>query len=177
MRHFLKSILFAVFASLMLTQCTNDPGVSTQGIIKNNIVVDSTLLGDGTATFPLSLAIDVVTDSISASIDEAGVNTYQAILLGANGSLTSTTVASNGLSAAPVVAYSAEGVYTVTLADEFTANKTTVFLTLGSATDGVVLKGVRTSADVVTLSSFLVTDGTTAADFIGTVNLEINVAP
>lgn len=102
---------------------------------------------------------------------------YRATLLGANGSLTSTTVSENGLSAAIVWAYTGEGVITGTLANAFTANKTNVFLSLGSATGGVILKYALTSDDAVVISSFLVTDGTTAADFIGTIDVQISVAP
>lgn len=107
----------------------------------------------------------------------AGVSGYRATLLGANGSLTSTTAAKNDFSGVAIAgAYSAEGVYTLT-ADSaiFTADKTTVQLTLGTATEGVVLKAEMTSTTVITIKSFLVTDGTTAADFIGTVYVDIKV--
>jgi len=107
----------------------------------------------------------------------AGVSGYRATLLGANGALTSTTVAKNDFDGVTITgAYGAEGVYTITAGSAiFTANKTIALLGLGTATGGVVLKAVMTSTTVITINSFLVTDGTTAADFIGTVYLSITV--
>jgi hypothetical protein len=102
---------------------------------------------------------------------------YRATLTGANGAFTSETVQRNDLSAAIAWAYTSEGVITGTLTDAFTANKTNVQLTLGSATGGVVLKSALTSNDAVVISSFLITDGTTAADFIGTIDVVITVEP
>lgn len=103
-----------------------------------------------------------------------GVKQYRAILVGENGALTSTTVLDNQLSAAIVWAYSAEGVYTGTLVAAFTANLTSFNITIGTATGGIISKIVRTSADVVTLSTFAV-DGITAADFIGSLYITITV--
>ena len=100
-----------------------------------------------------------------------GQTAYRATLLGANGALTSATVSENQFSAAIVWAYSAEGVYTGTLAGAFPAT-TTFAIGLGTATEGVIAKIVRTSADVVTLSTFAV-DGTTPADFVGTLYVSI----
>ena len=118
------------------------------------------------------------------SNDVAGTNgpaSYRATLLGDNGALTSTTVAKALTVAGTAVtitgAYSAEGVYTLTAGagTPFTADKTTVRLTLGTATGGVVLKAAITSTTVITITSFLVTDGTTAADFIGTVFVDVTI--
>lgn len=110
----------------------------------------------------------------------SGPAEYRATLLGANGALTSTTV-SKALSVAGSAvtitgAYSAEGVYTLT-ADSavFTANKTIPSLTLGTAAGGVIVKAEVTSTTVITITSFLVTDGTTAADFIGTLFVDITI--
>lgn len=101
---------------------------------------------------------------------------YRATLTGANGSFTSATVHENSLSAAIVWAYTGEGVITGTLANAFTANKTAVQKSVGSATGGVILKHSITSDDAVVINSFAV-DGTTAADFIGTIDVQITVAP
>lgn len=111
---------------------------------------------------------------VSKVSDNAVGKQYRATLLGADGSFTSATVAKNDLSAAIVWAYSAEGVYTGTLVGAFTANKTTFATGVGTATGGVIIKIVRTSADVVTLSTFAV-DGTTPADFVGTIDVLITV--
>lgn len=100
---------------------------------------------------------------------------YRAKLTGANGSFTGATVKRNDLSAAVAWAYTSEGVITGTLTDAFTTDKTSVRLTLISATGGVILKYALTSNDAVVISSFLVTDGTTAADFIGDIDIEIAV--
>lgn len=107
----------------------------------------------------------------------SGISSYRAVLLGANGSLTSTTAGKNDFAGITITgAYSAEGVYTLT-ADSaaFTANKTNVQLSLGTATGGVILKAELTSTTVITIKSFLVTDGTTAADFIGTIYVDVTV--
>ncbi len=103
-----------------------------------------------------------------------GVKEYRAVLTGANGSFTSATVLDNQLSAAIVWAYVSEGVYTGTLVGAFTLDLTSFNITIGTATGGIIPKIVRTSADVVTLSTFAV-DGTTAADFIGTLYITITV--
>ena len=106
-------------------------------------------------------------------VTQAGVQTkvYRATLTGSNGAIATTAVHENGLSAAIVWAYSAEGVYTGTLVGAFPAT-TTFSIGIGTATGGVIAKIVRTSADVVTLSTFAV-DGTTASDFIGTIYVSI----
>lgn len=115
--------------------------------------------------------------STASQIDPQAVSKqYRATLLGANGSFTSATISKNDLSAAIVWAYSAEGVYTGTLVGAFTAGKTNILLSNLDATGGVILSAVRTSADVITLSTFAV-DGTTPADFIGNIQVQIIVDP
>lgn len=103
-----------------------------------------------------------------------GQKVYRATLTGANGAFTSATIAENQLSDVIVWAYVSEGVYTGTLVGAFTVDKTTFNIAIGSATGGVIQKIVRTSADVVTLSTFAA-DGTTASDFIGTLSVTITV--
>jgi hypothetical protein len=100
-----------------------------------------------------------------------GQTAYRATLTGSNGAIAAPAVSENQFSAAIVWAYSAEGVYTGTLVGAFPAT-TTFAVTLGTATGGIIPRIVRTSADVVTLSTFAA-DGTTAADFIGTVYVSI----
>lgn len=174
MKLFMKSILLGLF--MIFAAGT----ISAQTEIKKNIWIDSTLTGKGTFSVPLSVngdSIDVgaaIADSIT---DLALSKEYKAVLTGANGSFTSATVAKNDLSAAIVWVYTGEGIITGTLTNAFTTDKTTVFLTLKSATGGVVLKHSITSDDAIVINSFLVTDGTTAADFIGTINVFISVEP
>lgn len=175
MKLFLKSIIFFIFASMFITSCTDNTQVDSLGIGKNLIYTDSTLLGRGTRNDPFTVNPDSVGVFAAAYADTVGTNVYRAVLTGANGSFTSATVTTNDLSAAISWAYTGEGVITGTLTDEFTANKVTVFLTLKSATGGLILKYSVTSDDAIVVSSFLVTDGTTAADFIGTINIEVNV--
>lgn len=107
----------------------------------------------------------------------SGASSYRATLLGANGSLTSTTVGKNDFGSITFTgAYVSEGIYTITASSAaFTANKTDAQITLGTATGGIVVKAEMTSTTVITIKSFLVTDGTTAADFIGTVYLNVTV--
>jgi hypothetical protein len=100
-----------------------------------------------------------------------GQTAYRATLTGSNGAIAVPAVSENQFSAAIVWAYSAEGVYTGTLVGAFPAT-TTFSIGIGTATGGVIAKIVRTSADVVTLSTFAV-DGTTASDFIGTIYVSI----
>src|SRR5688572_2059968 len=110
----------------------------------------------------------------------AGTDTakeFRVVLTGSNGAVATTAVTKNTLSAAPAIAYAAEGVVTVTLASEFVVARTIPIVSLGTATGGVIIKAEVTSANVITINSFLVTDGTTAADFIGTVFLSIIVDP
>lgn len=116
-------------------------------------------------------------DKVLASSVAGTSKVYKATLTGANGSFTGATVKRNDLSADISWVYTSEGVITGTLTDAFTTDKTSVKLTLGSATGGIVLKYSLTSNDAVVVSSFLVTDGTTAADFIGTIDIEISVEP
>ncbi len=102
---------------------------------------------------------------------------YRATLTGSNGAIAAPSVAKNTLSAAIVWAYVSEGVYTGTLTAAFpSAARTSLLVSLGSATGGVILKLVRTSADVITLSTFAV-DGTTPADFIGDIDVSITIDP
>lgn len=114
--------------------------------------------------------------STGATAELAGDLEYRATLVGANGSLTSTTVSSTDFTMALTGAYSAEGVYTLTAASgtPFTANKTVVKVFNSNATGGVILQGVVTSTSVITINAFAV-DGTTPADAIGSFFVEITV--
>jgi hypothetical protein len=116
----------------------------------------------------------VVTKLLAGS---SGVSSYRATLLGANGALTSTTASKNDFGSTTITgAYVSEGVYTLTASTAiFTANKTIPTVTLGTATGGVIVKVENTSTTVLTVKSFLVTDGTTAADFIGSVYINVDV--
>lgn len=113
---------------------------------------------------------------INSSTDpQASARVYRATLTGANGSVTgSPTIQGNTLSGTPVFAYVGEGVYTLTLSSAFTANKTNVQLANLTATGGVILKAAYTSTSVITISTFAV-DGTTPADFIGTLSISVTV--
>jgi hypothetical protein len=174
MKLFLKSIIFFVFASMFITSCTDNAQVDVLGTGKNLIYTDSTILGSGRSHDPFTINPDSVGVFAAAYADSVGTNVYRAILTGANGSFTSATVTKNDLSGAISWAYTGEGIITGTLSNAFTANKTTVFLTLKSATGGVILKHAITSDDAIVINSFAV-DGTTASDFIGTIDVEINV--
>ena len=111
-------------------------------------------------------------------VTQAGGQTkvYRATLTGSNGAIATTAVHENGLSAAIVWAYSAEGVYTGTLVGAFTLLKTNVQLTLGIPTvPGQVVYKTHTSANVITITT-TGADGFNA-DFITTLDVQITVAP
>jgi hypothetical protein len=111
-------------------------------------------------------------------VAQAGGQTkvYRATLTGSNGAVATTAVHENGLSAAIVWAYSAEGVYTGTLVGAFTLLKTNIQLTLGIPTvPGQVPYKTHTSADVITITT-TGADGFNA-DFITTLDVQITVAP
>jgi len=131
--------------------------------------VDSIAVRDCSGTLLMQLASNIDPQATSA--------VYRATLTGSNGAIAAPSVGKNTFSAAIVWAYSAEGVYTGTLAGAFpTAARTNLQVSLGSATGGLILKLVWTSTDVVTLSTFAV-DGTTPADFIGDIDVNITVDP
>lgn len=96
---------------------------------------------------------------------------YAGILTGTNGANPTVSVATDTLAASLVWARTGEGVYTGTGTNAFPL-VTVINITLGTATEGVVIRAVRTSANVITISTFA-SDGTTPADFIGTLNLSV----
>lgn len=96
---------------------------------------------------------------------------YLSVLTGANGVAPTDDVLKNTYGGALVWARTGEGVYTATANNAFTGT-TVTNITLGSATGGIIIKAVKTSANVVTVSTFAI-DGTTPADFIGTLNISI----
>lgn len=114
----------------------------------------------------------IVHQFASATDPQASTNVYRATLTGANDVDPTVNVARNTLSAAIVWARTGEGVYTGTLTGAFTANKTNIQVTPGSA---IIFSAVRTSANVITLSTF--DNAGVAADFIGALDVAITVEP
>lgn len=165
---------------------TSYRGVGCDGVL-NGLLVQSP--GEGDPTGPLHLAVEgsedgpvivvrdcaneVVTTAGGAGGGEEGL-VYRATIQGADGSIVGTSVGANTLGGTLVWAYSSEGVYTATLAGVFGGVITTMLVTIGSATGGVIAKMVRTNSNVLTLSTFDV-DGTTPADFIGTISVVVFV--
>lgn len=98
---------------------------------------------------------------------------YRASILGANGAITSTTVQENGLSAAIVWTYTGEGAYLGTLAAAFVANKTNLQVSVGDFVLPVIYRG---DANTVIIETYNPTTGV-AADIIGTIDVQITVAP
>lgn len=72
------------------------------------------------------------------------------------------------------IARSSAGVYTLTTDGLWVADKTLVLVTISGT--AVVVKAVRTSANVITISTFAA-DGTTATDLAGTLNVQVLVYP
>ena len=109
-----------------------------------------------------------------------GIKTYVALVTQATTANPSATVLVNTLSGTPAFARSNTGIYTVTLASEWTANKTTVEWTNGTITDptadGSTFTVTRTSANVLTINTF--DDAGAAADWHVTAGtLRITVYP
>lgn len=98
---------------------------------------------------------------------------YRATLTGSNGAIATTSVAENGLSAAIVWTYTGEGAYLGTLADAFVADKTNIQVSVG---DFVLPVTYRASANTVAIETYNPTTGA-AADIIGTIDVQITVAP
>lgn len=91
----------------------------------------------------------------------AGAGVYDALLTQAAGAAPVATVLQNTLSAAIVWARTSAGLYTGTLVAAFTAAKTQIFLGSNAAilpaTTFDVIQSQRTSADVITIQTSLVT--------------------
>lgn len=140
------------------------------------ITVTATISGDNVAD-----GNDGSGTSVSVTItkeeDAAKGKTYKAILnQTGTDAPTVTTLILNELSAAIVWAYTSPGVYTATLASAFTADKTWWNFALVGNPTAKVVKLARTSADVLTLSTFAI-DGSTPAELTGSLNLLVEVHP
>jgi hypothetical protein len=99
-------------------------------------------------------AIQVFSPPLSST--SLGYTEYSALLTQTFTSAPVATVLSNTLSATPEWGYTSTGIYTLTLADEFTASKTQVIITPASATgiQQYEIQVFMTSASVITLNCF-----------------------
>lgn len=99
---------------------------------------------------------------------------YVAVLNQAGTAAPTATVLKNNLGGTIVLARSGIGVYTLTLTGAFpTATKVVIFLTVASGSTAVGARGVRTDANVVTISTF--SSAEAAADLVGNLFTEIRV--
>lgn len=132
-------LFFIAFCILLSVQ-----NVSAQRYTKNLIAVDSTLSGNGTVISPLSVNSDSLTFN-------TGYKSYVAFIKHNGGSdFTGTYIVHNDFITNPVLTHPSTGRIDITLTDQFTLNKTVMFLT----------------SDYYNSSAFTVTGGLNNDDFI-----------
>ncbi len=107
-----------------------------------------------------------------------GVALYQALITQASTGAPTATVIYSNLSGTPTWARTSAGLYTCTLTAEFTANKTGVLITVDTASSAAIVSANATSANVVTVKTYLTT-GTPALadDLLAGAFIEIIIAP
>lgn len=116
----------------------------------------------------------VETKVVSGAVADAA-KAYDAILTQTGTDAPTAQVFGTNDIGAIVWARSAEGVYTGTLVGAFTANKTAIHVTVGGGSTAFTAQATRTSADVVTISTF--DDGFVPDDLEGTLYVNIQVWP
>lgn len=165
----------------VLDQFTKEQGVACDGAI-NGIKLDADpnnpplrITIEDIASVTTLVARDcsnTIVYSAQSGIDPQGTVAYRASINASNGAAGNVYVRTNGFSAPIVFAYSAEGVYTFTLAGAFPEGQCTAYVQNVDATGGIDFRIIRTSDNVFTLSTFAA-DGTTPADFIGRAQIQI----
>ena len=90
-------------------------------------------------------------------VSGASYKKYVALLTQAGSNPPTAVILENTLGGVPAWSYSSNGTYTATLAGVFTSNKTTLTI---SSNDGEVPAAKRTSADVITVATYLSGVGT-----------------
>lgn len=102
---------------------------------------------------------------------------YAALLTQSSTSAPSLQVIDNTLNGTPVAAYSSTGVYTLTLADAFTAGKTVCVKLNPNEVDNIAhtFTVVWTSANVITINTFSGTYATAANGVLTATPIEIRV--
>jgi hypothetical protein len=151
--------LYLLTGAVTPGQTTTGAPAGSMGLTSNSTGANKLLVSNGTVWLDAGL----------------GHQVYRAVVAQAGTAAPTATVIENSLDGAPTLARTGAGVYTITRASAFTANKTFIRATLDGGATAVLVKAARTSANVITVTTYDISGA--AADLVGSLYLEICVNP